>query len=200
MTNKEKLAQLIKEGSLEKSALNRAEKEYMKKFKKNNPDQVRKILGEKSIELNNLKPGQQAKMNDYIRNKVKSDVNSASRAASMSKKKLPKGVETTKKKLFGFIPAGSKKKTTYGTGSPTNSYARDGQRARLQDALKKNKRKQTFKSIATPGTAAGGLGGYLLSNKMVDDNKDHSKKKKALGTLGGAVAGNLIGKKLRGKI
>jgi len=200
MTNKEKLVQLIKEGSLEKLALNRAEKEYMKKFKKNNPDQVRKILGEKSIELNNLKPGQQAKMNDYIRNKVKSDVNSASRAASMSKKKLPKGVKTTKKKLFGFIPAGTEKKTTYGTGSATNSYARDGQRARLQDALKRNKRKQNLKSIATPGTALGGIGGYLASNKLVDDEKKHSKKKKALGTLGGAVVGNLIGKKLRGKI
>jgi len=197
MTNKDKLRYLIKEGSLTKEALNRAEKEYLKKLKNNDPDKVRKILGEKSIELNNLKPGQQANLNDYIRKKVRSDVNDASHAASLGKKKLPKGVKTTKKKLFGFIPAGTEKKTTYGTGSATNSYARDGQRARLQDALKRNKRKQNLKSIATPGTALGGIGGYLASNKLVDDEKKHSKKKKALGTLGGAVAGNLIGKKIR---
>jgi hypothetical protein len=189
-----------KTASLEKLALNRAEKEYMKKLK-SNPDKVRNILGEKSIELNNLDRTQSAKLNDYVRGKLKSDVNSANRAASMSKKKLPKGVKTESKKLFGKdIPFTSKKKTTYGTGSSTNSYARQEQRQKLKDAVQRNKRKQTFKSIATPGTAAGGVGGYLLSNKLVDNDKKHSGKKKALGTLGGAVAGNLLGKKLRGKI
>ena len=172
---------------MEKTALNKYEKFIKDKM---GPAEIKKITGLK--DLSKMDESSKARLHDHIRNQAKQKADFASEVADKTKKKLPSGVERTKGKIFGLLPG--KKKTTFGTGSQRVTPDRENVRQAIGKAKLRNDRKLLKNRLTTPETAIGGGLGYIVGKHTGSEEK---KRNKALGTLGGAAIGNVLGNQIR---
>lgn len=172
---------------MQKLALNKYER-YLKD--QMGPAQIKKITGLK--DLSKMNKDHQMKLHDHIRDKARANADFASEVADKTKKKLPSGVKETKGKLFGLLPGS--KETTFDTGAERVNPSRERIRKSIDQAKLRNDRKRLLKRVATPETAIGGGLGYIVGKNAGEKERTGNK---ALGTLGGAAIGNVLGNQLR---